>query len=93
MTTQIVLRQKAMSVALLIAGVLAFTALFAMSGMTGHILSLFSISYNDAHTVVLAIVNNIISTLPLWEQVIAYAVGDVVRTLYHLSGLQPAIAY
>ena len=93
MTTQIALPQKAVSAVLIIAGALAFAALLTMSGMTGHILSLFNISYAEARATVLAIINNAISSLPFWEQVIAYAVDGAVRTLYHLSGLQPAIAY
>ncbi len=93
MTTQIVLRQKVLSVALVIAGVMAFMVLLAISGMTGHILSLFNISYADARAVVLAIIDNYVSSLPWWQQIIAYAVEGAVRILYHLSGLQPAIAY
>ena len=93
MSAQIVMRQKTLSIALIIAGVMAFAVLLTLSGMIGHVLSLFGISYADARAVVLAIINNYIGSLPWWQQIIAHAVEAVVRILYHAFGLQRAVAY
>ena len=93
MTTQLVLRQKVSSVALTIACVIAFVALLTVSGTTGHLLSLFGISYSQALQVVLAIINHAISTLPASLQGIAKAVEQAVLALYNHSGLPTAIAW
>jgi len=93
MTTQLVLRQKATSVALIIAAVIAFIALLTVSGTTGHLLSLFGISYAQAQQIVLAIINHTISTLPASLQGIAKAVEQAVLDLYNNSGLPTAIAW
>ncbi|MBV9614323.1 MAG: hypothetical protein JO031_02590 [Ktedonobacteraceae bacterium] len=93
MTTQIALRHKAFSGALIIAGLVAFAALLTISGMTGHILGLFGITYAQAQALVLAIINHAIGTLPAWLQVIAKAVEQAVLNLYNQLGLQPVIAW
>jgi len=93
MTIQLMLRRKVSGAALIIAGVIAFVALLTVSGMTGHLLSLFGISYSQAQQIVLAIINHAISTLPASLQAIAKAVEQAVLALYNKSGLATVIAW
>ena len=93
MSTQIVLRQKTLSVTFIIIGTLAFATLLAMSGMVGHLASLYGISYAEARAIILAIVNNYISSLPFLQQLIAKAVFYVALSFYHAFGLQWVVAW
>jgi hypothetical protein len=93
MTTQIALRQKTLSVGLIIAGLMAFATLLIMSGMMGHLAGLFGLSYAQAREIILAAVNNYINSLPFWEQLIAKAEYGLILYFYHLWGLQPVIAW
>jgi hypothetical protein len=93
MSTQIVLRQKTLSVAFIIIGLLAFATLLTMSGLLGHLASLYGISYAEARAIILATINNYISSLPFLQQLIAKAEFAAILALYHAFGLQWVIAW
>lgn len=93
MTTSVTIRQRSTVVLLLVVGAIAFVSLLVVTGTMGHILSVFNISYAQAYSVVLAIVNNRINSLPGFLQPIARAVANAVLFLYNHSGLPAAIAF
>ena len=93
MSAQIVLRQKTLSVTFIIIGVLAFATLLAMSGMVGHLASLYGLSYADARAIILATVNNYINSLPFFQQLIARAEFYLILGFYHSFGLQWVVAW
>ena len=72
---------------------MAFVALLAISGTTGHLLGLFGITYAQALSLVQAVINHAISTLPAWLQVIANVVKQQILNLYNQSGLQTVVTW